>query len=291
MKNDELYGQLGDLIRGRRRKLTLTQQAVAARIGISRASLANIETGRQKVLVHQLYALAAALNLAPSDLLPPVTASESSQDWTALPLPDDLKLEQKKQIARLVNAAQVEPQRRYEGTMTHGSRHDPALCARNLLERLDIRNILIPVDKIARAVGAQVIFSPLDDELSGMVFVKEDQTIIGVNSLHHPNRQRFTISHEIGHLELHRQFISTHIHVDKRFTVLMRDIHSTTGTARVEIEANRFASELLMPEWAVQRVLEQTEIDIDDDEAITVLARKFRVSRQAFQYRLMNFFS
>ena len=171
------------------------------------------------------------------------------------------------------------------------NRHDPAECARDLLRRLDIRNVPIPVEKIAKAVGAQVISSPLDGELSGMVFVNENQIIIGVNSLHHPNRQRFTISHEIGHIQLHRGIISSQIHVDKKFTVLLRSPNSASGTNRLEIEANRFASELLMPEWAVHRVLEQAEIDMDDDEAITVLARKFRVSRQAFQYRLMNFFS
>src|SRR5437016_3336973 len=77
MKYDELYDQLGTLIRNRRKKLLLTQRDLAARIGISRASLANIETGRQKVLVHQLYALATALDLAPSDLLPPSMANES----------------------------------------------------------------------------------------------------------------------------------------------------------------------------------------------------------------------
>jgi transcriptional regulator with XRE-family HTH domain len=112
VKYDELYDQLGTLIRDRRKKLLLTQRDLAARIGISRASLANIETGRQKVLVHQLYALAAALNLKPSDLLPPPAADESSRDWFTLPLPDDLKVEQKKQIARLLDAAQVKPQPR-----------------------------------------------------------------------------------------------------------------------------------------------------------------------------------
>jgi transcriptional regulator with XRE-family HTH domain len=112
MKYDELYDQLGTLIRSRRKKLLLTQQDLAARIGISRASLANIETGRQKVLVHQLYSLATALYLAPSDLLPPVAASESSRDWSILPFPDDLKVEQKKQIARLLDSAQVKPQPR-----------------------------------------------------------------------------------------------------------------------------------------------------------------------------------
>jgi transcriptional regulator with XRE-family HTH domain len=109
MKHDELYVQLGALIRSRRKKLLLTQHDLAARIGISRASLANIETGRQKVLVHQLYALATALDLAPSDLLPPVAANESSRDWSTLSLPDDLKVEQKKQIARLLDAARIKP--------------------------------------------------------------------------------------------------------------------------------------------------------------------------------------
>src|SRR5271155_2370786 len=119
--------------------------------------------------------------------------------------------------------------------MITSSRHDPVQRARDLLQRLDIRNVPVPVERVAKAVGAQVIFSPLDDELSGMVFVKENQIIIGVNSLHHPNRQRFTISHEIGHLELHKEIISSNIHVDKKFTVLMRDNNSATGTDRVEI--------------------------------------------------------
>lgn len=174
--------------------------------------------------------------------------------------------------------------------MTRNANQYPAQCARDLLERLGTHTLPIPVDRIAKTIGAHLVYSPLDEELSGMVFVKGNQTIIGVNSFHHPNRQRFTISHEIGHLEMHRQFISAHVHVDKKFTVLMRDMNSATGTDRLEIEANRFAAELLMPEWAVQRVLKQNEIDIDDDKAIGELARKFRVSRQAFEYRLRNFF-
>jgi transcriptional regulator with XRE-family HTH domain len=109
MEHNELYDRLGALIRSRRKKLLLTQHDLAARIGISRASLANIETGRQKVLVHQLYALATALDLAPGDLLPPAVANEPSRDWSVLPLPDDLKVEQKKQIARLLDAAWIKP--------------------------------------------------------------------------------------------------------------------------------------------------------------------------------------
>jgi Zn-dependent peptidase ImmA (M78 family) len=174
--------------------------------------------------------------------------------------------------------------------MTNGSYHNPTQCARDLLERLDIRSVPVPVDKIAKAIGAQVIFSLLDDELSGMVFVRENKTIIGVNSLHHPNRQRFTIAHEIGHLELHKKFISNQIHIDKKFMVLRRDHTSATGTDRFEIEANRFASELLMPEWAIRKLVGTEMIDIEDDRTIGELAKKFKVSRQALQYRLLNVF-
>jgi transcriptional regulator with XRE-family HTH domain len=43
--------------------LALTQADVAKQIGLTRASLANIESGRQKVLLHQVYRLADALRL------------------------------------------------------------------------------------------------------------------------------------------------------------------------------------------------------------------------------------
>ena len=117
----------------------------------------------------------------------------------------------------------------------------------HLLEEHGVTNAPIPVEKIARSLGARLRFSPLDDELSGMIYVKADTPIIGVNSQHHPNRRRFTIAHEIGHLVLHRAEIIDHVHVDKRFPVLMRNANSATGTERMEIEANQFAAELLMP--------------------------------------------
>src|ERR1700691_4612477 len=119
--------------------------------------------------------------------------------------------------------------------------------ASKLLANLGIEEIPVPVEKIAKSLGARVRFSPLDDELSGFVFIKDGVPIIGVNSLHHPNRQRFTIAHEIAHLQLHRDWITTTVHVDKDFPALMRDANSATGTEKKEIEANQFASALLMP--------------------------------------------
>src|SRR3954468_5662199 len=92
---------------------------------------------------------------------------------------------------------------------------NPFVRAEELLARLSIKAFPTPVEKIAKLLSAQVRFAPLDEELSGMIYIKNGIPIIGVNSLHHPNRQRFSIGHELGHLELHRDMITTNIHVDK----------------------------------------------------------------------------
>lgn len=93
-----------------------------------------------------------------------------------------------------------------------------------------------------------MVYSPLDNELSGLIYIKKNTPIIGINSLHHPNRQRFTIAHECGHLLLHKALVSGGIHVGKRFPMLMRDSVSVTGVSEIEIEANLFAAETLMPQ-------------------------------------------
>jgi transcriptional regulator with XRE-family HTH domain len=63
MSEMDVYGMLGSAVAQRRKALGLTQADIAARIGMTRASIANIETGRQKVLLHQVYLLANALGL------------------------------------------------------------------------------------------------------------------------------------------------------------------------------------------------------------------------------------
>ena len=101
MNPDPIYRHIGTILRDRRKLLRITQDKLARRLTISRASLANIETGRQRLLVHQLYRLAAELGLRPSDLLPPAEDQPARPEAEALPLPKGLKPEQREQIARL----------------------------------------------------------------------------------------------------------------------------------------------------------------------------------------------
>lgn len=162
---------------------------------------------------------------------------------------------------------------------------------RELRDEQGITAAPVPVERIAKGLDAQLRFSPLDDELSGMVYVKDGTPIIGVNALHHPNRQRFTLAHEVGHLVLHRPEITKQIHVDKGFPMLMRDSVSSAGVDEMEIEANFFAAELLMPEEFLARSLQGQSFDIDDEGAVSALAKEYKVSTAAMRFRLGNLFA
>lgn len=107
MRPEPVYKTIGAIIRGRRRRLEWPQQILAARLGMSRATLANIETGRQRVLVHQLYSFAEALQLKPSDLLPPATDGQPAADMMKLLIQGEVNPEQREQIARLIGSPQA----------------------------------------------------------------------------------------------------------------------------------------------------------------------------------------
>lgn len=73
MRDEEIYVPLGRAIAERRSRIPITQKELAVRVGLSRASIANTERGKQAVSVHNLYAIAAALNVEdPAELLPPM---------------------------------------------------------------------------------------------------------------------------------------------------------------------------------------------------------------------------
>jgi transcriptional regulator with XRE-family HTH domain len=76
--DEGIYGALAARVRDRRAKLAMSQQQVAAVSGLTRSSVASIETGRQSVALHHVYALARALDVSPLDLLPPVAAPVGS---------------------------------------------------------------------------------------------------------------------------------------------------------------------------------------------------------------------
>ena len=163
------------------------------------------------------------------------------------------------------------------------SKKDARDKAREFIRRFAIKSPPVNVERIARSLGVKVEFAPFDDELSGMAFFKDDVPAIGINSLHHPNRQRFTLAHELAHIVLHPTDLKKAVHVDKGS--LRRDRVSAEGTDMLEIEANAFAAELLMPEELLSAALDE-KLDLEDPQVLEALANKFRVSMTALQHRL-----
>jgi Zn-dependent peptidase ImmA (M78 family) len=158
--------------------------------------------------------------------------------------------------------------------------------AKILVEKLGLKAPPVPVEKLAKALGVRIEYNPFDDELSGMAFLRDGKPIIGVNSKHHPNRQRFTIAHELAHVVLHRPHLETAVLIDKSRNFIPRDPTSAEGIDPLEIQANAFASELLLPARLVRQVLSESAGDLHDDEYLIRLAQRFRVSLTAFQIRL-----
>ena len=103
MRTPLLYKRLGEIIKDHRSRLGLTQDQLSQHLGVSRASLANIETGRQKVLVHLLYRLADKLGVHATSLLPDPEEVEELEALDDLPISANVSLEQKRQIVRLLH--------------------------------------------------------------------------------------------------------------------------------------------------------------------------------------------
>jgi Zn-dependent peptidase ImmA (M78 family) len=154
-----------------------------------------------------------------------------------------------------------------------------------LIERANVNAPPVPVEKIARMLGARIVKSDFKNEISGLLVRRGNEIVIGVAKEQATTRQRFTIAHEIGHLVLHE---AEEVHVDREFRVKLRSQQSSEAVDVDEIEANAFAASLLMPEHFLRNDVRKLSIDFDDASQIQVVARRYGVSSQAMTFRLMN---
>ena len=162
--------------------------------------------------------------------------------------------------------------------------------ARAIVREFGVKAAPVPVERIIKARNIVLQYAPLEEDLSGMAYIKDGVGIIGINALHHPNRQRFSAAHEFAHHVLHADEIKKAVHVDKGFRVLFRDDVSSQGVDPLEVDANAFASELLMPHDLLKIALGASGLDIEDDQGVEALARRFKVSTAAMRFRLAGRF-
>lgn len=159
-----------------------------------------------------------------------------------------------------------------------------------LLARHHIQGPPVPVKDMAISEGLQVIETSIAGDVSGALLRSHGAAVIIVNQDHHPNRQRYSVGHELAHHFLNHE--GEREHVDWQFTVLRRDGKSSEGTDANEIEANFFAANLLMPKDFLRSDVSQLarfngEAALGEED-IKKLARRYVVSPLAMSYRLVS---
>jgi Zn-dependent peptidase ImmA (M78 family) len=158
-----------------------------------------------------------------------------------------------------------------------------------LLAKHRIAQPPVPVKNIAFLEGVPVVETSLTGDVSGALIKSNGTAIIAINAAHHPNRQRFSVAHELAHHFLNHR---DNDHVDWKFTVIRRDQKSSEATDENEIEANFFAANLLMPKPFLRRDVAQLagfngEVILSEED-VRSLAKRYQVSITAMNYRLIS---
>lgn len=141
--------------------------------------------------------------------------------------------------------------------------------------------IPVPIENICKQLDISDIRPLETDGFEGGLITDTERSdgVILVNMGSHYYRQRFTIGHELGHF-----LIPTHMPDQQgRFLCSREDMALLSAREndrrdRMEVEANRFASLILIPPPALRKRLGKSEPDL---AALVGLAADFKVSKQA----------
>lgn len=150
--------------------------------------------------------------------------------------------------------------------------------ARRVLSENFVTAAPVRIDDIATNYGLKVMYGELPPDLgnvAGYIMVSGDDAIILVDGEEKPTRQNFTIAHELGHYLMHKDKLISQPSIG----ILERRPLGVHNNDPVEIEANKFASEVLVPQQLLQKY---------EGESISTLAKIFAVSTDVIGYRLKD---
>lgn len=141
----------------------------------------------------------------------------------------------------------------------------------------------VKLGDLAMQFGLKVTLVTLPDSISGEIrrvapSEAKSTFAIRINKHDDKRRQRFTFAHEIAHFLLHADEI-----VDSLSdTVLYRSSLSN----KLEAEANRLATDILMPAHLINAEMRGLGTVSDDDYRVVMMAKLFDVSEIAMKLRL-----
>jgi hypothetical protein len=138
--------------------------------------------------------------------------------------------------------------------------------------------LVCDVDDMSAAPGAPRL-AP-GQSLSGLLLGARGEIWVNAEEARTwPTRRRFTIGHELGHWELHRDLQRA---LFCRSTMVKETQPSTVPD--IEEEASRFAAALLMPQWLMVRAYGRHGDNLD------AMCKAFRTSGVAMRRRMDTLF-
>lgn len=152
---------------------------------------------------------------------------------------------------------------------------------KKLAQKIIIRNSLAPPIDIIGTLRKYADY--VEDDLPGEVdaiCIMTKKPLVVVQKIQAPNRKRFTLAHELGHIIMpwHHGMISCHTDTE--------DIVDGTDYRIMENEANSFAAELLMPSnWLKDIIIQNERYGIE--KLVDIVATKAEVSRSAAFYSII----
>jgi len=142
----------------------------------------------------------------------------------------------------------------------------------NDVEPINCKSLLLKLNVLT-------VYRPLSDDFSGMCLRKDDLMFMLLNSNHSRGKQHYTIAHELYHL-----------YCQVNFKPHACNPGNTKGADPSEKLADAFASELLLPEMGLKKMIPLNELDRKDISVSTILKLEnyFSVSHTALIIRLKN---
>lgn len=157
--------------------------------------------------------------------------------------------------------------------------------ARQLLEDCGLDEITdLGMDLFVSGLDAILIEEELTN-CDGKIIFGQSKAVIKVNSnIHFPERKRFVTAHEIGHLIMHKN-VELLEDSFSNFNII-GGMESALKNGKQELEANEFASELLMPEELFLREARGRKFS---PLLIKQLSARFKTSLTATIFRYLQF--
>lgn len=135
------------------------------------------------------------------------------------------------------------------------------------------------IEAVVKKIGGCIdIKEKFDDLCDGTIIKKPDGSFqIAISKHRPPQRQAFTIAHELGHLFLHMGYRTNTALWEAQDQKVFRRF----GSSEQEYQANEFAAALLMPREKYEEILLRNKNKLEDGYDIGAVADHFHVSKAA----------